>query len=253
VLQALILDRAAWQRAQAQGRDRDPALVAAFQKQVIDRLRQDFLDAHRDQLAVSEAEIAAHYQAHAAEHRLPARVHAAMLFVEAPASFTPEVREERRARLAAARPAAVEVSPAEGFGPRAAEISYDQATKFKGGKLGWLVEGATDPRLDPAAVAALFALRKPGEVSEIVAGTAGFYLLRLLERQPESVRPLAQVRARIAQQLTAEKRAALERQFAGSMTADLDITIQRDAVDQFVRSSPSAPPLQESPPRAPEP
>lgn len=249
-LQNLIVERAAWQRAQATGRDRDPVLFAAFQRQVVEQMREEYFEAHRERLTVPEAEVTQYYAAHPGEFRLPARVQAAMIFAEAPASFGAEARQERRALLEALPAAGLPPHPGEGFGARAAELSFDQATKFKGGNLGWLVEGAPGSGLDPAVLTAIFALREPGEMSGVIEGAAGFYRVRLMERQPETVRPLAQVRGRIQQALAIQKRAALEVAFGEAMKAGIDIRIQRPEVDRAIQLAPSRSPT--TPPSAPE-
>lgn len=225
LLDELIQTRALVQEAKARGYDRDPQMLASFERMLANKVRAEDETARAAQAEVTDAAIATHYQAHEKTFAIPAKIRAAMIFVEAPAAFTKEKRAERRASLEAAREKAV-ADPAQ-FAALSAEVSFDQATKHRGGDLGYLVEGQT-PADDPDAPihAAAFALREPGDLSEILTTPAGFHFLRLTERQPAATRPLDTVRDQIRSELQREKQSKSAQAFAATILAGRKVAVR---------------------------
>ena len=133
LLDELIEHRALVQTARERGYDRDPQTISAIESLLANRVREEHRDAQKWE--ITPAEIEARYRADQKKYALPAKVHAAMIFVEAPANFSEEKRAERRAAIETARSKAA--STPDQFPAIAAEVSYDQTTKYRGGDLGW--------------------------------------------------------------------------------------------------------------------
>lgn len=240
LLDELIEHRALVQEARARGYDRDPQAIANFENALANRVREENRQAQISE--VTPAEIETRYRADPQKFALPAKIRAAMIFVEAPASFSEEKRAERRAALETARTKAL-AAPKE-FAALAAEYSYDQTTKFRGGDLGWLVENIGAEELEPPVLAAAFALKQPGDFSEIIPATKGLYLLQLIEITAASVRPLSTVTAQIRADLQREKQQRSEQQLTAAITAPRKIETRRNRLpsDQPAVSAKSEPP-----------
>ena len=224
LLDELIEHRALVQEARARGYDRDPQAIASFENALANRVREENRQAQISE--VTPVEIEARYRADQKKFTLPAKIRAAMIFVEAPATFTEEKRAERRATLEAARAKAL--AAPQDFATLAAEFSYDQATKFRGGDLGWIVEGIGAEELEPPVLAAAFALKQPGDLSEIILTAKGFYLLHLTEKNAASLRPLTAVTAQIRADLQREKQKRSEQELTAAIIAPRKIEIRRD-------------------------
>lgn len=244
LLDELIEHRALVQIARERGYDRDPQSVAAFEAQLANRVREEGREARKRE--VTPAEIEARYRAEEKKFTLPAKVRAAMIFIEAPASFSEEKRTERRAAIEAVRAKAA--SDPDQFAALAAEFSYDQATKYRGGDLGWLVENIGAEELDAPLLAAIFALKNPGDLSEIVTTPKGFHLLKLTERTGGTVRPLSEVTDRIRSDLQREKQQQSDQQLAAEYRASRKVEIRRD---RLPASPGNAPPGRVNPPAIP--
>lgn len=237
VLEQLIQHRLLVQRAKAKGLERDPAVIAAYENMLVRRFMDD---AEKSQPAavdtVSPVEIERIYAESQTRFTVPARLNAAMIFVEAPESFAQSKRDERRQRIEQARARAVAAPASAGFGPLAAEFSFDQATKHRGGNLGWLVEGEDDARLDPVARPALFALLQPGDTSEIITTPVGYYLFKLIEKQPGTTRPLTEVEGIIRGELLRKKQAETEAAFRASLAQGIPKIRNPELIAQVVKS-----------------
>lgn len=245
ILDELIEHRALVQEARAKGYDRDPQMLHTIEKMLANRIREEHRQAADPE--IPPAEIEARYQAAQKSFTVPAKIRAAMIFVEAPKNFSEEKRTERRAAIDAAWAAAKETP--EKFAALAAEYSYDQATKFRGGDLGYLVEKTGADELEPEVLAAAFALRQPGDLSEIITTAKGFHFVKLTERTEATVRPLAEVRAKIRADLQREKQQRSDKDFTAFLHAGRKIETRPDRLptttppSQHVPNPPSAPEL----------
>jgi peptidyl-prolyl cis-trans isomerase C len=95
------------------------------------------------------------------------------------------------------------------FGRLAQKYSLDEATRAKGGEVGLYRKGVVAPEVEPV----LLTLR-PGAVSEPVPARNGYYLVKVLGREPGDSANSQAARQRLKQELYAEKR---RKQFEDAM------------------------------------
>jgi peptidyl-prolyl cis-trans isomerase C len=224
VLDELIEHRALVQTARERGYDRDPKTVAAIETMLANRVREE----HREKAKaeVSDSEIEARYKADIKKYAVPAKIRAAMIFVEAPATFTEAKRAERHAAIEAARGKAA--SDPSQWAALAAEISYDQATKYRGGDIGWLVDGIGAEELESEVLAAAFALKAAGDLSPIITTKRGFYVVNLSEHAASRQIALSEVAPQIRVAIQREKQKTAEVQFHTTLLANHSIQARRD-------------------------
>ena len=255
LLGEMIEFRALVQEAKARGYEGDPEIKAAFERLLANKVRAAD---ETTEPQISPEEIETYYRAHQQQFTVPAKIRVAMIFVEAGKLSTDEKRAERRAKIVEARAKAQsQPTPVDtqhiGFGPLAAEYSYDQATKYKGGDLGYLlgnVDGKDVDGLDQDVVKAAFALSEIGQISDVLTTTRGYYLLKLLERQPATIRPLSSVGNQIGSRLKQEKVRKARESFAAAILAGKSVEIHSDRLDAIpvptvrpeTNSGPNGPP-----------
>jgi len=211
---------------------------------------------YREQIVVSEADLQAWYDANAAQLEVPAHVRADYVVLDEDAAsqdITVQAEdiasyyeqnkhrygqpERRRAahilltgedagRRAEDLAAQVQSQP-ERFAELASEHSQDSGTASRGGDLGWLGRGMLVAPVEDA----IFALQ-PGQVSGAVQSQYGWHVIRLLEREAERVRPLADVRTEIEAEIRRQLAAQRFAEMAGKLT-DL-VYDQRDSLQPVV-------------------
>jgi hypothetical protein len=148
---------------------------------------------------VSDAEVAAYYQAHPDEFHVEESLVLRQILV----STSNEARDVRR-RLA---------KDPKGFEAIAREVSKGPEAE-RGGLMGTFSRGQLPTELDAAA----FALR-PGALSETVETSLGFHVLRVDERQPEREETLPQATLRIRALLERQKADRNVREFVSGLMA----------------------------------
>jgi peptidyl-prolyl cis-trans isomerase D len=186
------------------------------------------------QVKVADAQLKAYYDANPAEFEVPERVRAEYLVLSAEAlrGGTPvdeaavkaayearagqyRVAEQRRASHILVRTKeeaeklAAEARRAPGrFAELAKQRSEDSGSAAKGGDLGTFGRGMMVPAFEEAAFR-----QKPGEIGEPVQSEFGWHVIRVTGVQPEKVRPYAEVRAELADELSRQQ---ASRRFAES-------------------------------------
>jgi parvulin-like peptidyl-prolyl isomerase len=152
------------------------------------------------ELEVTEAECRAFYDSHLESFFVPERLRVSHLFLAAPPETVPDSVEAKRTSIEAL---SVRLVAGEDFAALAAEYSEDEATKLRGGDLGYF--SAT--RMPPDFVQAALKLH-PGEISKPIRTRLGFHLLKLIDVQGPRQKTFEEARSDIAIELANEKRAA---------------------------------------------
>jgi peptidyl-prolyl cis-trans isomerase D len=114
-------------------------------------------------------------------------------------------------------------APNADFAALAKQYSEDDTNNANGGDLDYFGRGRMVAEFEQAAFA-----MKPGEISNLVKTAFGFHIIKVVDNQPESTRPLAQVHAELEDQLKWQKAQAEAEKIAKSLEpttktpADLD-------------------------------
>ncbi len=216
LLEEMIANEALYVRALQAGLANDPDVKRAWRNLLIGKLKERELDARIRNAEITPAEIQAYYEQNRERYARPAKARLAVLFLKTEPLMKAEKIAELQSLLAEAREKTLGASgpaPERGFGPLAIDYSEDQATRYKGGDIGWVEAGRQHPRWSPAVVQAGLALTQVGEVSGVITDQNGIQLVRLMERRDADVVPLKEVEAVIRQRLLSEKRRQLEQSF----------------------------------------
>lgn len=190
--------------------------------QVSDSDIQQYYDAHRDefavpetinaefvlldgeaamgQVSVSDDEIAQYYEQNRNRFTTEASRRVSHILVEVPAGADDAARTRARERAEDVLRTVREGS--RSFADVAREYSDDKGSAAAGGDLGWITQGSLVPAFEQVA----FAL-KEGDVSEVVETEFGFHIIRADEVRPVQVKPLAEVRDQLANEIRTQKAA----------------------------------------------
>ncbi len=204
LLEEMAREEALVQRALALGLDRDPELRRAWRSLLIGTLKGRELEQDVRNAVVSTEEIQAAYEMEREAFSRPARARVAIVFVSKPMAIPASAEAEFKSRIEEARQLAL--SGPEGFQQAALKYSDHQASRYKGGDIGWLQQDRAPQRMSKQVVDAVFKMPAPGMVSEVIEAEEGYYITTLLEQKSASVLPLQEVEGKLHARLLRERR-----------------------------------------------
>jgi peptidylprolyl isomerase len=206
--------------AKQQGWDKKPDVLYQMERARETALLQAYVNslARPAPTYPSEDEIKGYYEASKDSLTVPAEYQLAQIFVAAgdSADKTASAAAQKKAAELATR---VQKAPAD-FAKVAKEASEHKDSAPKGGELGWVPE----PQLLPEIRAAVVRMTK-GEVSAPIRTAAGWHVVRLIDRKPSVVRPLADVREQIVATMRLRKAQEAERAYVEGLLSRGAVTI----------------------------
>jgi len=168
----------------------------------------------------SEEEIKQFYEANKAQLLAPAQYQVAQIFLPA-AEGTDKSKAEEAKKKIGELSAKLGKSGAD-FAKLAKENSAHKESAEKGGELGWVSEEQMVPEIRRAITG-----MNKGEVSAPIKSTAGWHLIKLLDKKPAGTRSLAEVRPNLIVAMRNRKAQDLERAYIEALSIKLPPTINQ--------------------------
>jgi parvulin-like peptidyl-prolyl isomerase len=208
----------------------DADVRRAIDQLLADKYQHTQIDTPLATLQVSEGDVQAYYQSHSSQFTVPASARAAIIFIAVPANASDDDKRALQDKAAKLRDQALAQPSASKFADLARQDSDDPETRAQGGDIGWVSEGDASSPWDPSVLKAVFNLDKPGDVSRLIPTTSGFYVVKLLEDKPASVRPLLEVDDEIRQQLVRTERQHQAAALYAAALANVQVSVNEAGV-----------------------
>src|SRR5713226_5015167 len=138
----------------------------------------------RQSVQVSDDMLKQQYQANIQQYQVPNRVHVEHIVFMTVGKTDAEVEEVRKK----AEDVLKQVKKGGEFEDLAKKYSED-ATKDKGGDIGWIVQGQALPEYEKAAFS-----MPVGSVSDLIRTQIGFYIIKVLEKETAHTKPFEEVK-----------------------------------------------------------
>jgi peptidyl-prolyl cis-trans isomerase C len=162
------------------------------------------------QVAVKPTEISGFYEKNPDKFQQPEAVRASHVLITVPEGAAPAARAAARAK---AETVLKQARAGADFAKLARTYS-DDASKGRGGDLGFFPKG----QMVPAFEAAAFALA-PNQVSDIVESPFGYHVIKVIEKRPAQSVPFSEAAPRIEQYLRQEQQQARTKAFVDQLRA----------------------------------
>lgn len=162
----------------------------------------------RETVQVPDADVEAFYTQNKAQYSTEGRVRASHILLKTEGKDDATVKARAEALLAQAK------APNADFAALARANSEDEGSAVNGGDLNYFGKGQMVPEFEAAA----FGL-KPGQISDLVKTTFGYHIIKVVDSQPETVRPVADVKPEIIDQLKWQKAQQQAEQIGKAMEA----------------------------------
>jgi peptidyl-prolyl cis-trans isomerase D len=154
------------------------------------------IDKLRAHTQVGDDVLRAYYNAHIDQYKVENRVHVEHILFKTIGKTDAEIAEIRQK----AEDVQKQAKKGANFEDLAKKYSEDDATKPKGGDLGWIVEGQTVPEFQQAA------FNQPkGSISDLVKTQYGFHIIKVLDRETAHTKTFEEVRDTIVPIVLDEK------------------------------------------------
>jgi peptidyl-prolyl cis-trans isomerase C len=168
------------------------------------------------QIAVKPTEISAFYEKNPDKFQQPEAVRASHVLIMVPEGAAPAVKAAARAK---AENVLKQARAGADFA-RLARTYSDDASKQRGGDLGFFPKG----QMVPAFEAAAFALA-PNQISDIVESPFGFHVIKVFEKRPAQNVPFAEAAPRIEQFLKLEQQQTMTKAFVDQLRAKGNVEV----------------------------
>jgi peptidyl-prolyl cis-trans isomerase D len=150
-------------------------------------------DQARLKVAVPATDIQRYYNDNIQQYQTPEQVRASHILLKTDGKDEAAVRKQAEAILQ-------QVKSGADFAGLAKKVSEDDGTKANGGDLDYFARGRMVPEFETAA----FALQ-PGQVSDVVKSQHGFHIIKVVDKRPAVTRTLDEVREQIQNQLALQQ------------------------------------------------
>jgi len=147
------------------------------------------------QIPVTPEQIKEYYDQNAARFKTQEERRAAHILIKLPDNAKPADKDAAKKKAEEVL-AEVRKNPAS-FAELAKKYSGDPGSAAQGGELGLLGKGATVPPFENA----LFALKQPGDISDVVQSDFGFHIIKLEEVKGGGVQPLEAVKPELEREV----------------------------------------------------
>lgn len=220
--QSLVVRGELARRAEAEGLHNDPKVASALRaarERVLSEAAMARAEGAAPDAAALERLARNQYDAAPQKFDTPEQVRVRHILVAAKAC---EPEAKARELLAKAR------QPGADFAVLAKENSDDPGSAARGGDLGFFARG----RMAAAFENAAFALKRPGDLSEVVKTEFGYHVIRLEERKPAERQPFEAARDNLVKGLAESESRARRQVVLDQITAA--IQFDRDAIEAVV-------------------
>jgi peptidyl-prolyl cis-trans isomerase D len=165
------------------------------------------IEALRAKIVVPEADVKRAYDNNIEQYSTPEQIRASHILLKTEGKDDAAVKARIEDILKQAKGGA-------DFGELAKKFSEDESNAKTGGDLDYFGHGKMVPEFDAVA----FALQ-PGQISDVVKSPFGYHIIKLTDKKPGATRPFAELRQQLTDQLSFER--------AQSQAADLSATLEK--------------------------
>lgn len=167
----------------------------------------------RDKVQIADDELEEYYQFNEQKYYKEPQVKASHILIKVSATAKPEEVEAAKKKIEDLRS---QLLAGKDFAKLAKKYSEDEATKNKGGDLGFFSSG----RMVPAFEEVAFNL-EPGKISEPIKTPYGFHLIKVTEKKEGGLPSFDEVKEKIRREITQEKEKEMAEDMVDMIYAEL--------------------------------
>lgn len=172
----------------------------------------------RERMQISPQDVQRSYEDNQQQYSTPAQMRASHILLKTEGKDEAAVKKQAEDLLA-------QITKGADFAQLATKYSQDEISAKKGGDLDFFPQGQMVPEFDKV----VFALA-PGQISGVVKSQFGYHIIKATDKKAATTRPLDEVRAQIEDQLKWERAQAEAQRAADDVAAKLKQPSDLDTV-----------------------
>lgn len=213
------------------GLDKDPEMIEAIRRLIVNRFIDETLEPLLKDIKITENDITTYYNKHKIDFYSPEMVRAAIIKINIPLNASDEKKEELLEKANKARSKALTLNPnLVSFGSLAVTYSDDRQSRYRGGDTGWIKPQSAHTRWEKTVMDTIKEIDKPGEISPVITGEKGYYIVKLIERKKRAPKALAKVRDIIRYRMISERKKQVEENFYKKLQQGIKISTDYKAL-----------------------
>lgn len=221
--------------AERLGYEKEPGVRQLVKGMIVQKLVHEKVDAQLPQLPkLTDAELHAYYDAHAAEFTQPTLAKAQLLFL-----FKREKGEEALAKKRGEVEQALHGGMA--FADAVKKFSDDPAVQANGGVTNWIIQGQPQVRHPQEVVEAIFNSANAETVAGPIETKQGLYWAKQVERRDGKVTTFEEARSQVAQRVDRQKRLELYDAFVAGLKKQFPVELHPERLNAKVVSETKKP------------
>lgn len=226
MLENVLVLRTLGQEAKELGLDRDPIVIREAELAVQRVLAQRRIEALKTQIKLPDFTAAAleRYKTNPKQFELPEQIGASHILIDT------KNRSDEEARKRADEVRARALAGAD-FGALAKEYSDDPSKNGNSGDLGMFTRGRMVKPFEDAA----FALKNPGDISEVAKSKFGYHVIKLNSRIPPRTKPFDEVKAALIKELEDKYVGEEVAAHISKIKNDKSIVLETAEIDKLVK------------------
>lgn len=195
--------------AKDEGLDKLPEVQKELEEITKNFLAKKYLENKLKNLQITEAEIKEYYEKNKGKYVIPEGVELKHILIYVPKGAK---KEEEEKALNKAKQIRAQILKGAKFEEMARKYSDDKASKEKGGALGIIRKGETDPEFESQ----IFKL-KPGEISFPIRSNFGYHLVKIEKKEPQKQMSFEEAKELVKNDLLQKKEDTLIKEILDSL------------------------------------
>lgn len=239
LLDEMILKKLLLNKAQADDLPSEASIQREYNLLLMGKIRERYIETERKKIVISKSDLENYYKENKEKYRIPTKREFAILFFK---KRSKDVKKEKE--LIAEKFAEVKAllkddklpKAKKGFGSYAIDYSEHQASRYRGGELGWFSQGK-EVNWEQKVLDAGFKLKALGDLSSMVETKKGYYLVRLMDETKEKYKAFEKVQGAVKHQLLMQKQKEIKENFYGNLRKAFEVEKDLSKLDEFNTTS----------------
>lgn len=233
LLESLVEREAMVQEARRLGLDKDPDVVQGLKKILARHLvNVEFNQKRVKEISITDEEIERYYQENQDRYHAPEKIRVHQIFFAGASNDAKARREARKRASEVLKKLKADPKDRRLFLKMARENSEDEATKRVGGDTNFRTKEQLAESYGKDFAETAFSLKQANDLSDIVEGEKGFYIMRLSGSQAAIDLPLDKVKGQIRTTLFARARGDAYKAYVQEVKDKIGVQVFADIVEK---------------------